>query len=294
MKFVLIILCLVSGYGLRRAKILDEGAYLGLNTWLVYVAVPAAALYHVPKIVWNSNMLWPFAMPVLVWLLAWLLLGRLATGDRPTRGALLLACGLGNTSFVGFPLTTAYFGEAGLKVAVICDQITFLLLSTLGVATSIAHGQGQRSHSLLVGLLRFPPFLGFATALIAPGAVSAANLPELWRPLADTIVPVAMFSVGAQLDLSTSAFDRLLGYGLAFKLVLAPAAVLALISLAGHRGMEAKVTVMEAGMASMASASVLAVQYRLNTRICNLLIGLGVPLSLVTSHIWWRIVERAL
>jgi predicted permease len=291
MAFLLVLLCLSAGYLLRRAEVLKAGAHYGLNTWLVYVAVPAAALYHVPHIVWTPHMLWPVLMPALVWAGSWLVLGRLAPHDRATQGALILGCGLGNTSFVGFPLTSAYFGEAGLKIAVVCDQITFLLLSTVGVATSLAHGQGQRQRSMVVGMVSFPPFLGFVTALLAPGVVSYGALPELWKPLADTLVPVALFSVGAQLEISGKAFDRALGWGLLYKLLLAPALILALLWGVGVSGLIAKVTVLEAAMASMATTSVLAVQYGLNTRISSLLIGVGVPLSLLTTYLWYRLAE---
>lgn len=291
MKFVLVLLCLAAGWGLRRGGVAGEGSHFGLNSWLVYVAVPAAALYYVPRIEWSLQMLWPVLMAPLVWCGSWLLFSRLPGLDKPTRGALILSCGLGNTSFVGFPLTVAYFGEAGLEIAVVCDQMTFLVLSTVGVAVALSLGQGGRRHGMLVGLFRFPPFLGFFIALLLPGVVSYGALPELWKPLADTLVPVALFSVGLQLEVSAGSFDRILFYGLAYKLMLAPALIAGLLWSLGVQGLVAQVTVMEAGMASMATASVLAVQYGLNGRICSLLIGVGVPLSLLTSYIWWKAAE---
>lgn len=291
MNFLLVLFCLSAGFAVRRAGIVGSGSHFGLNAWLVYVAVPAAALYYVPKIDWRLEMLWPILMPFLVLFGSWLLLGRLRIEDRATRGALLLSCGLGNTSFVGFPLTLAYFGEPGLEVAVVCDQMTFLVLSTVGAALAVAHGDGERRGSTLGRLLRFPPFLGFLVAIAAPGLVSHGALPQLWKPLADTLVPVALFSVGLQLEFSRDAFNRLLFYGLGYKLVLAPAMMVLLLTLFGVDGLIAKVTVLEAGMASMATASVVAVAYGLNGRLCSLLIGTGVPLSLLASYGWWRFVE---
>lgn len=292
MKFLLVLLCLTAGHALRRGGALGPGSHLGLNAWLVYVAVPAAALLYVPRIDWSLNMVWPVLMPILIWIGAWLVLGRVAPKDDPgTRGALLLGCGLGNTSFVGFPIVLTYHGEPGLQVAVVCDQVSFLLLSTLGVATSIAHGSGDRQRGVLAGLVRFPPFLAFAAALLFPGGVSYGALPELWEPLAATLVPVALFSVGIQLDVSSRAFDRMLGWGLLYKLAIGPALVLAMLWFGGASGLVAKVTLLEASMAAMATTSVLAVQYGLNTRVSNLLIGVGVPLSLLTSHLWWRLGE---
>ena len=49
--------------------------------------------------------------------------------------------------------------------------------------------------------------------------------------------------------------------------------------------------VLETAMASMATTSVLAVEYGLNARLISVLIGVGVPLSLLTSVFWHRILE---
>ena len=293
MNFILVLLCLGAGFLLRRFEVIKDGGHLGLNAWLVYVAVPAAALFYVPKITWSADMLWPVLSPLLVFALAWLFIGPIAKLDAPTKGALLLGCGLANTSFVGFPLNLAYYGEPGLKLAVVCDQISFLLLSTVGVTVAIAHGEGERRRSMLASLLRFPPFLGFIVALAAPGWVSAGELPKLWEALAVTLVPVALFSVGMQIDPREANHDRrVIAWALGVKLLLTPAIIAGLFWLLGAKGLPAKVSVMEAAMASMATTSVLAVEYGLNARLVSVLIGIGVPLSLGTSYLWYLILER--
>lgn len=292
MNFLLILVCLGSGFLLRRFGVVKAGAHLGMNAWLVYLAVPAAALFYVPKITWSMEMVWPMVSPLLVFALAWLFLGPLVKSDRPTRGALLLGCGLANTSFVGFPLNLAYYGEPGLKIAVVCDQVSFLLLSTLGVGVAIAHGQGERRRSPLASLLRFPPFLAFATALLLPDLVSFGELPKLWSALAATLVPVALFSVGLQIDPAEAEHDRrVLGWAIFVKLLLIPAVITGLFLLLGAEGLTAKVSVMEAAMATMATTSVLAVEYGLNARLISVLIGVGVPISLATSYLWYRVLE---
>ena len=292
MNFALVLLCLGAGFVLRRSGVVKDGGHFGLNAWLVYVAVPAAALFYVPKIAWSANMLWPVVSPLLVFALAWVLLGSVAKDDLPTRGALLLSCGLANTSFVGFPLTLAFYGQEGLKIAVVCDQISFLLLSTVGVTVAIAHGAGVQKRSMLASLLRFPPFLAFVIALTLPGWVSIGELPKLWESLAVTLVPVALFSVGIQIDPREAEHDRrVVAWALGVKLLLTPAIIAGLFWLLGAKGLPAKVSVMEASMASMATTSVLAVEYGLNARLVSILIGLGVPLSLGTSFFWHRILE---
>ncbi len=304
MNFLLILLCLAAGVLLRRFGSLPANTHLGLNAWLIWVAIPAAALLYIPKISWRADMVWPFLMPLVVWVGSWLLLGKVASKwlDKPTKGALLLSGGLGNTSFVGFPLTLAYFGEAGLETAVICDQVTFLLLATLGVLTGLRHGSGSNPPApLWKGVLRFPPFLAFLLALAWPKGIGFGTLPVLWESLALTIAPIALFSIGLQLKIptggDTNEGDRItapLGLipGLVYKLLLAPALVFGLLYLCGADGLVAKVTVFEAAMAGMATSSVLAVEYRLNANLSNWLIGLGVPISLFTTHLWWWLLER--
>lgn len=289
MNFVLIVLCLFTGYILRRTEILQEGAHKGLNAWLIYLAIPGVTFLYVPKITWSPSLLLPLATPILVFAGAFLVLKRLESDHRPRQGALLLSCALGNTSFVGFPLTEAYFGHEGLSIAVICDQMSFLLLATLGVTLAITYGQGSNQKKIVQSLFRFPPFLAFLLALITPKLISSYNLPTLWHALSATLVPVALFSVGVQLKVHPQAFDRTLAWGLFYKLMIAPAGILALFWLIGAKGLPAQVSVLEAGMASMTTASVIAVEYGLDGELSSLLIGVGVPLSLITTYVWWKL-----
>lgn len=124
MNFVLIALCLVAGWILRASNILPHDSHKPINIWILYIALPSVALLYVPAITWTSALILPIVMPLCVWFGAWLLFKlfakRLAI-DTASQAALLLTAGLGNTSFVGFPLSQAYFGDEGLRIAVICD-----------------------------------------------------------------------------------------------------------------------------------------------------------------------------
>ena len=288
LNFVLIGVCIAVGWWMRRRRIVPADAHLGINAWLIYVAIPATALHFVPKIVWSGELWLPLAMPLVVWGLAWLLLGRL--GYEPgTRAALVLGGGLCNTSFVGFPLVSAYYGEAGLRLAVLSDQISFILLSSVGVMTAASSADWRTQ---LRQVLSFPPLLASTAALLFPQVMSAPALDDLWTRLGATMIPLALFSIGLQLEIGLGRERKALAQGLGFKLLLAPALVAALALAAGEHGLPAKVSVMEAAMASMATTSVLAARYGLNLQLANLLIGIGIPLSLLTTAAWWWILER--
>lgn len=284
LNFVLIAFCILAGWSMRRRQMVPADAHVGINAWLIHVAIPATALHYVPQIVWSRELWLPLAMPLVVWGMAWLLLGRLRH-EPATRSALLLGAGLCNTSFVGFPLVSAYYGDAGLRLAVLSDQISFILLSSVGVMTAAAGGDWRTQ---LRQVLTFPPLLASALAL----CVNVSALDELWVRLGATMIPLALFSIGLQLEIGLGRERRALAQGLGYKLLLAPA-LLALLALAtGEHGLPAKVSVLEAAMASMATTSVLAARYGLNLQLSNLLIGIGIPLSLLTTAGWWWVLER--
>jgi predicted permease len=199
-------MCIVAGMLLRNAKVLPVDAHKGINAWLVYLALPAVSFKYLPHIVWSGNLLLPALSPVIVWAGSWLWVkayGKITGLPKETAGGLRLATGLSNTSFVGFPLIMAYFGEKELSIAIICDQVTFTLLSTAGVIVAI-NASGRHSLTItmvLKKLLKFPPFLGCVLALTVPHLLDLSFFDPLFDKLATTVAPLALFSIGLQLKL---------------------------------------------------------------------------------------------
>lgn len=300
MNFVLIAICLVAGMVLRALNVLPENSHRGINAWLLYVAMPAVALLYIPDIEWSRSLLVPFLMPLLVWAGAWLTVklsaGWLACG-RETETALLLTAGLGNTSFLGFPLTQAYFGDDGLRIAVIFDQVNFLTLSTLGVMAglSAARGSGFGSRMMLRSIFCFPPFIAFVAALVLPRFVDLGLVRPLLAGLAGTLVPLALFSVGLQIRFADWRHEiKPLSLGLAYKLVVAPALTFAAVLLFQVKGIVGQASVFEAAMAPMVTSAILASEYGLNPRLSNLMVSVGLLLSILTTGLWYLLLRQAL
>jgi hypothetical protein len=300
MNFFLIALCLFAGWILRRTRVLGDDAHTSINAWILYVALPAVALHYIPAIRWNAVMLLPLAMPLLVFAGAWLfiaLIGRRIPLENGTRAALLLTIGLGNTSFIGFPLTQAYLGNEGLRVAVMCDQITFVTLSTFGVVTAMhaAHNANIAPFVLLKRIVLFPPFIGFIAAIVLPLFVDISLFDPLFENLSLTLVPLALFSVGLQVRFTGWKNDtRLLTLGLAYKLFIAPLLILVVALIVRLEGIVAQTSVFEASMPPMITAAILASEYRLNPQLANTIVSLGILLSLLTSLFWWVVVNNVL
>jgi malate permease and related proteins len=300
MNFVLIAVCLVAGFVLRSLKVLPENAHKGINAWILYIAVPAIALLYIPSITWNSALVLPVAMPLLVWGGAWLILKLFAPRsalENGTRTALLLTAGLSNTSFVGFPLTQAYWGDEGLRIAVICDQITFIVFATLGVMNVLntVHGTDIDRKKSLKRIFLFPPFLAFLVAILLSLFVNVAPFIPLLTRLAATVVPLALFSVGMQIRFSEWRRELpALSVGLAYKLLIAPAVVLCVARAFGIKGIVGQTSVFEAAMAPMITAAILCAEYNLNPRLSYLMVSIGIVVSMATTAFWSFILHAVL
>ncbi|MCD8491891.1 MAG: hypothetical protein LRY51_08325 [Geovibrio sp.] len=69
----------------------------------------------------------------------------------------MLSGGLGNTSFVGFPMINAFYGEELIGIGVLCDQGSFFVLSTLGIMVAAKYASGRvSSWEIVQKVLMFP------------------------------------------------------------------------------------------------------------------------------------------
>ncbi|NII53258.1 AEC family transporter [Luteibacter sp. SG786] len=286
---LILFLCLALGILCRRYASLPEGIVPGINWWVLNIALPALVLALVPHVTIDARLWFPVAGMYVTFLGAWALFAVLGKvlGWPPRRiGCLTLVCGLGNTSFMGYPLVEALHGKPGLSVAVIADQLgCFPMLAAGGiVVASLYSGRGASASTIVRRLLTFPAFI----ALLVGVAIGlAGGLPEaLEKPLlqiGQTLTPLALFSVGLQfrLHLRREQMGALVA-GLGWKLLLAPLLVLGLGVAAGVSGLTLTVGVLQAAMAPMISAAILADQYELEPQLANTVLGAGILLSLVT------------
>jgi predicted permease len=236
-------------------------------------------------------------MPVIIWTGSWLtfkLYSLWRPMDIATRTALTLVAGLGNTSFLGFPLVTAYFGESALPIAVISDQVSFVILATLASIMAMSSSPSEKisTGDILKKLVLFPPFVAFCLALILPHIVDFTPINPLFDKISATLVPLALFSVGMQLSLEGWREELpLISLSLGYKLIIAPALILGLVVTLKMHGIIPQISVFEAAMAPMITAGVLAAQYDLNPRLANLVVGIGILLSFITTGLWWWILQ---
>lgn len=298
-SIILIFVCMLAGIALRRVKTIPANAHVALNHFVIYISLPSLALYYIPKIEINSSLLYPLALPWITFLLSFLFfggLGKLLHWPRKLTGCLILTAGLGNTSFVGFPIIEALYGKEGLKTAIVVDQPgTFVVMATLGVITAMAFSKGSGgASSILRKILLFPPFVGFAIAVIMN--VLHYDFADVIQPvfqrLGNTVTPVALVAVGMQLSFDPkSRHWKFLSLGLFFKLMIIPAIFFIFYKLVfKQQGIAIDTCIMEAAMAPMITSAILASSHGLKPRLAGMMIGVGIPLSFLTLAFWYYII----
>lgn len=272
----------------------ERVAHLGKN-YLIYLALPALALLHIPPLQLKWDLLLAPSSAWFTFLLSWVFFAFLGTKlgwDKRTTGCLILVAGLGNTSFLGFPILELLYGEEALGTAFLIDQGgSFLLVSTLGVFIGSRYGDGGRStFEVFKKMLLFPPFLLLLATLVM--SYFRVALPNMFLPwlqgIGTSMAPIAMAVIGLTLSLDRKwTQNKHLWYGLGYRLLLAPACVWLLYGLfLPSDSLTLKVFVLESGMAPMISGALLAMEFGLQPRLATLLAGLGIPLCGITLLLW--------
>lgn len=293
-NFIMIAFCILAGMIFRRFNLIHHDGYKAINTWILYLALPAVSFKYIPKIEWSSQMFFPAISPIIVWLGSWLFMEiycRHKKYAQRSRSSLELASGYSNTSFIGFPLIMAFYNEHDLSIAIICDQAMFVLLSTAGIIAAIKGGSGTEKISPYIiakRLFSFPPFIGCISALILSFCVDLSIAEPFIDKLVATVGPLALFSVGLQLKFNGWRQQiSQISMAMLYKLMIAPLLVLIVAIIFGIKGEIARITIFEAAMPTLITASMISEQFRLNSRLINLIIGIGIVIGFVTTAFWY-------
>lgn len=299
-NILLIFLCLLMGLGMQRVAAFPKNGHLALNQFIIYIALPALALYYIPKVSISTDLLYPLGVAWIGFLLSFVffyVIGKRLGWPNRLIGCLIITAGLGNTSFVGFPIIQALYGEEGLKTAIIVDQPgTFVVMATLGIITAGIFAKGNSSSSDIVKkILLFPPFICFVIALTMNVLKVDFNehFDTVFQKLGATVTPLALVSVGLQLKVDKrSQHWKFLRLGLLFKLIITPAIFFLLYKIIlGGKGLAVDVSVMESAMAPMITGAILASNYGLKPKLSSMMVGIGIPLSFLTLAFWYFILN---
>lgn len=291
--FALVLAMLALGYAFQRLRVLPGNAAQTLNLIVLYVCLPAAVLRYAPRLHVEPALLGLVAVP---WLLLLATIASVAALARwlglrdEERAVLLLTVALGNTSFLGYPLTRALIGEHALPYAVVYDQFgAFLILSTYGLWVLARYGGEAKpdAREMALRIAKFPPLWALLSGFTVMPADPPAWIATGLQRLSDALLPLAMLTIGLSVRLTLPREElKPLAAGLILKLTLMPAIATVLVPLLGLHGAMARTTVLESAMPSMVTAGALAIAHDLAPRLAAAMVGYGVLISLLTLPLW--------
>ncbi|MFN4027025.1 MAG: AEC family transporter [Flavobacterium sp.] len=297
-NILLVFISLLMGLALQRVIAFPKNGYMALNQFVIYIALPALALYYIPKVSVTTDLLYPLGIAWIGFLLSFVFfytLGKKMGWSNRLIGCLIITAGLGNTSFVGFPIIQALYGEEGLKTAIIVDQPgSFVVMATLGIITAGIFAKGaSKGSDILKKIIFFPPFIAFALACVMNvlHLDFHNNFQSVFMKLGATVTPVALVSVGLQLKIDRhSRHWKFLSLGLFFKLFLTPAFFFVLYRIIlGGKGITVDASILESAMAPMITGAILASNYGLKPKLSSMMVGVGIPLSFLSLAFWYYI-----
>ena len=275
-------------------KVVPKDFFKKINRFIIYIPLPAIALTKIPQLHIDKQVILPILSVWIIFFVAILffyLIGKYLKLSKATIACLVLSCGLGNTSFVGFPVLTQLYGSDSLQYAIFLDQPgSFLVMSSLGILVASYASTGIFNiQTIFRKLFTFPPFLCFLIALIIPKNFFNVSINQILEAIGSIMIPLAMLSLGLQFKLEFKNTPwRNFAIGVSYKLILAPLLIyLIYFVILGQDTYINKIAVMETAMPPMITSSIIASEYGLDEELAGVLPTLGIILSIPSLAGWY-------
>ncbi|WP_258099067.1 AEC family transporter [Marinoscillum pacificum] len=289
MQFLLLIGLIVLGFTLGRLGWLQQRQVGWGNKYIIYIALPVVALAKIPTLEVDPDLSLFVVTPITLFIgslvMFQLIFRRFLEPDQ--RLVLSLTSGLGNTSFVGFPLIIYYFGSDYLPYGALYDQTTFLLMASFGQAMIVKREGLDGFVHTLKKVLTFPVFVVIVIAFMIPADSFGEPVLMVFDWVIQSLTIVAMIIVGFLIaKYVTFPFPRLVWLGLGYKLILAPAIVFLVMKMISMSQDLEQVNVLETAMAPQTSICLMLLEHEKLPSLVSQILCWGVVLSLGVSFLW--------
>ena len=289
---VSIIVMILIGVLSKKIGLLKEEDVETLNNIVINIALPCMifnALYTadvslLPRL--SILTVYMLITSLIVGVLTYLLLKFLGWDKRKIWSVIVVVV-LGNTGFLGYPITQGIFGNEGMIRAVFCDcstSIVFVLLSFILIL--IFDGE------LRVAIKKIVTFLPLWSIILGI-LFNIFNIPitslgtTVVSYLAGATIPLIMISLGLSLKIEgLKNHFKEVTLASAIKLIIYPLIGLGVLSLLNVTGFEHTIGFVEATMSSAMLGLVIAVTYKLDWELTSDCIFTSTLFSLVTIPIF--------
>ncbi|MFN6476351.1 AEC family transporter [Nostoc sp. DedQUE07] len=206
-----------------------------------------------------------------------------------TQASLILAAMLGNTGYLGFPITLAMVGKQYFAWALFYDLLgTFPGTYALGVLLAASFGGSVQNHwQITRAILINPALWGFGFGLLFR-QVTIPTVAEFWlEKFAWSSVALSLVLIGMRLALLKSWRSLpQVGISLGIKMLLVPLILGSILPLFGLTGAIAKIIVLQMAMPPAFATLVIAETFNLDRDLAVTALAAGAIVLLVTLPIW--------
>ena len=203
--------------------------------------------------------------------------------ERPALVAIVITTMFANTGNYGLPLVSFAFGAEALSYAGVYFITTTFMFYTIGVViASLGH---MNLKEAVLGLLKLPTLYAVLVAAIVIqfGITIPAPINRAVDLAAGGTLPLMLVLLGVQMtDVRLTGNRRALSLSVGLRLFAAPLLGLALAALFGIQGSARQGAVTQASMPSMVSATVLAAEYHLDSKLIAAVVFVSTLLSPLT------------
>jgi len=289
---------LLVNYAFGMSDALKDTLTFRANQWIIYVAMTSIIFLNVPKLEIGLDALLPAAVAwgwVFLSALLVLFLSKKFQFRRDITGVMLLLVPLGNTSFLGYPMVSAFFDDTVLAYAIFYDQFgSFMALSIYGTIVLAIYSTSSDSEQyssarvfeVIKKVVTFPPLVSLVIALLVPFQWLLIPLTSVLEYAAATLVPLALFTLGLQFRPVLVPEQILpISTAIVLKMCLAPVLVWLLLRSSQFPAAAIQASVFESAMPSMMTPGILAIQAKLAPRFCATLLGYSTLFSMLTLPI---------
>lgn len=206
-----------------------------------------------------------------------------------TKGSFILASMVGNTGYLGFPVTLAMVGQEYFAWALFYDLLGSLFGAYgFGVILAARFGNtGANYQDLAKAIMINPALWSFGFGLL----FRQMPIPPIWEftleILAWIALSLSLILIGMRLS-RLNSWQRIpqVGSSLLIKMLIVPLIVIPILPLLGVTGNAAKVVVLQMAMPPAFGTLVLAETFNLDRDLAVTSLALGVVIFLFTLPLW--------
>lgn len=287
-----IIVMILIGVLLKKLNILKTEDNETLNKIVVNIGLPCMifnALYTANvSLLPDLSILTVFILlcSLIVGIITYLILKVLAYDNKALWSTLVVVV-LGNTGFLGYPISQGIFGAEGLVRAAFCDLATSIIFIAVSIILIIIFDGSIKT--AIKKIVTFMPLWGIILGIL----LNVFSIPigdfgtTIVNYLGGSTVPLIMISLGLSLNLR--GFRRHLkevSLASIIKLIIYPLVGIGVLSILGIVGLEYKIGLLEAMMPSAMLALILSLQFNLDSDLTSDCIFTDTLLSLITIPIF--------